>query len=113
MTLTQRHIVIVQGRLAMREVRLAAARSGRHGIQAMSFEQMAVRLAGGFARPIDDETLRATIQAVIPATGLGELDSIKNLPGMVSAAADTLKKAWRAGVGLADTPTDNSIRAKW
>ena len=29
----------------------------------MSFEQAAVRLAGGFARPIDDESLRAAIQA--------------------------------------------------
>ena len=31
---------------------------------------------------------------------LGELDGIKGLPGMVGAAADTLRKAWRAGVDL-------------
>ena len=49
----------------------------------MSFEQLAVRLAGGFARPIDDESLRAAIQAVLPATPMGELESIKPLPGMI------------------------------
>ena len=55
---------------------------------------------GGFARPIDDDSLRAAIQAVLPATPLGELESIKSLPGMVDAAADTLHKAWRAGIDL-------------
>ena len=67
---------------------------------ALSFEQAAVRLAGGFVRPIDDESLREAIQAVLPVTDMGELESIKLLPGMVGAAADTLQKAWRAGIEL-------------
>jgi len=91
----------------MREGRLAAARDGRHGLQVMSFEQAAVRLAGGFARPIDDENLRAAIQAVLPATSMGELESIKPLPGMIDAAADTLHKAWRAGIDLAARAADH------
>lgn len=95
---------MVHGRLAMREARLAAARAARHGLQVMTFEQAAVRLAGGFARPIDRETLRVTLQAVLPNTALGELDAIKTLPGMVSAAADTLRKLWLACVNL---PTTN------
>ncbi|EQD64639.1 hypothetical protein B2A_01900, partial [mine drainage metagenome] len=66
----------------------------------MSFEQAAVRLAGGFIRPIDDESLRAAIQTVLPTTPMGELESIKALPGMIDAAADTLHKAWRAGIDL-------------
>jgi hypothetical protein len=33
----------------------------------MTFDQAAVRLAGGFVRPIDNESLRAAIQAVLPA----------------------------------------------
>ena len=37
---------------------------------------------------------------VLPGSVLGELDGIKDLPGMVSAAADTLRKAWRADVDL-------------
>jgi len=84
----------------MRELRLNAARNRGHGLQIMSFEQLAVRLAGGFAKPIDDESLRAAIQIVLPATALGELDSIKLLPGMIKASADTLYKAWRAGINL-------------
>lgn len=84
----------------MREIRLEAARKGRHGLQIMTFEQLAARLAGGFARPIDDASLRAAIQSALPTTTLGELNSIKLLPGMVDAAADTLHKAWRAGIDL-------------
>jgi PD-(D/E)XK nuclease superfamily len=100
-TTPDRRTVVAHGRLAMREIRLDAARCKRHGLQVMSFEQLVVRLAGGFARQIDDESLRTAIQAVLPTTELGELESIKMLPGMVDASADTLHKAWRAGVDLA------------
>jgi len=85
----------------MRALRLDATRNRRHGMQIMSFEQLAVRLAGGFAQPVDEESLRTAIQIVLPTTPLGELESIKLLPGMVDAAADTLYKAWRAGIDLA------------
>lgn len=84
----------------MREVRLNAARNRVHGLQIMTFEQLVVRLAGGFAKPIDDESLRTALQSVLPTTPLGELDRIKLLPGMVDAAADTLYKAWRADIDL-------------
>lgn len=107
MSIANRSTLVVHGRLAMRESRLAAARGTRHGLQVMSFEQAAVRLAGGFARPIDNESLRAAIQAVLPATPMGELESIKSLPGMIDAAADTLHKAWRAGIDLAVRATDH------
>lgn len=100
MSAASRSTFVVHGRLAMREARLTAARSGRLGLQIMSFEQAAVRLAGGFARPIDEESLRAAIQAVLSTTPMGELENIKMLPGMISAAADTLHKAWRAGIDL-------------
>lgn len=107
MSVASRSTLVVHGRLAMRDRRLAAARDGRHGLQVMSFEQAAVRLAGGFARPIDDESLRAAIQAVLPITPMGELESIKSLPGMIDAAADTLHKAWRAGIDLAVRAADH------
>lgn len=107
MTTASRSTLVVHGRLAMREARLAAARDGRHGLQIMSFEQAAVRLAGGFARPIDEESLRAAILTVLPETSMGELESIKMLPGMIGAAADTLHKAWRAGIDLAARAGDH------
>ena len=102
MPLSVRRTVVAHGRLAMRELRLGAARRSRHGLQILSFEQLVVRLAGGFCRPVDDESLRIAIQATLPVTALGELESIKALPGMVAASAGTLKKAWHAGVDLAD-----------
>jgi len=92
--------IIAHGRLAMRELRLAAARERRHGLQILTFEQLAVRLAGGLSRPVDDETLRAVIQTCLPEAALGELDALKVLPGMVGAAVDTLHKTWRAGIDL-------------
>lgn len=95
-----RRTVVTHGRLAMQEHRLAAARGHFHGLQVMTFEQAAARLAGGFIRPIDEESLRAAIQVVLPVTEMGELESIKTLPGMIDAAADTLHKAWRAGIEL-------------
>lgn len=96
----ERRTIVAHGRLAMREVRLAAARERRHGLQIITFEGLAARLAGGLSRPVDDETLRATIQRMLPDVELGELDGLKALPGMVGAATETLRKAWRAGVDL-------------
>src|SRR3546814_1175142 len=115
MSVASRSTLVVHGRLAMRERRLAAARAGHHGLQVMSFEQAAVRLAGGFVRPIDDDSLRAAIQVVLPATPMGELESIKSLPGKIDAAANALHKAWRAGIDLASrvaehTPLDATAR---
>ena len=95
-----RRTTVAHSRLRMKELRLAAARERRHGLQTMTFEQLAARLAGGLAQPVDDDALREAISAVLPETDLGELEGIKTLPGMVSAAADTLRKAWRAGVDL-------------
>lgn len=103
----RRTTLIVHGRLAMRNARLRAAQVGQHGLQIMAFEQAAVRLAGGFARAIDEECLREAIQAVLPETPMGDLEGIKSLPGMVGAAADTLHKVWRAAIDLSARAADH------
>lgn len=103
----KRQTYIAHGRLASGEIRLEAARNRRHGVQVMAFEQLAARLAGGFTQPIDAETLRDAIQQVLPDLGLGELDAIKRLPGMVGAAADTLHKVWRTGIDLSARASDH------
>ena len=95
-----RRTIVAHSRLRMKELRLAAARERRHGLQIMTFEQLAARLAGGLTQPVDDDALREAITAVLRETDLGELDGIKALPGMTGAAADTLRKAWRAGLDL-------------
>jgi hypothetical protein len=111
MSVARRSTLIVHGRLATREGRLSAARERRHGLQVMSFEQAAARLAGGFTKPIDDESLRAALQAVLPTTPMGELEGIKLLPGMIDAAADTLHKAWRAGIDVSARATNPRLTA--
>ena len=103
----ERQTIVVHGRVAMRELRLSAAREHRHGRQIMSFEQLAVRLAGGLAQSVDDDALREAIKAVLPGTALGELEGIKALPGLVNTAADTLRKAWRGDVDLQTRATDH------
>ena len=95
-----RRTVVAPDRFAIRERRLTAARKKEHGLQVLTLEQLAARMAGGLLRPVDDETLRAVVQAALPETTLGELDALKALPGMVGACVDTLKKVWRAGVDL-------------
>ena len=84
----------------MRERRLAAARQREHGLHILTFEQLAARLAGGLTCTVDEETLRQAVQAALPTLALGELDSLKALPGMVAAAVDTINKVWRAGIDL-------------
>jgi hypothetical protein len=107
LSIAHRSTLVVHGRLAMREGRLAAARNSSHGLQIMSFEQAAVRLAGGFTRPVDSDSLRTAIQAALSVTPMGELEGIKALPGMIDAAADTLHKTWRAGIDLAASAADH------
>ena len=43
----------------MRDGRLAAAGVGARGQQIMTFEQAAVRLAGGFSQPVDGGAARS------------------------------------------------------
>ncbi len=85
MAVASRRTVIVHGRFSMREHRLAAARDRRHGLQILSFEHMAVRLACGFIRPIDNESLRAAIDLRARAAENPRLDAIAKLEKAVLA----------------------------
>jgi hypothetical protein len=83
--------------------RVNAARAGAHGIQILTMGQMVARLAGGFLAPIDSESLRDAVREALLETDLGELESIKTLPGMVRAAVSTLDKVWRADIDLSSS----------
>ena len=96
----ERRTIVVHTRLAGHMTRVAAARAGDCRLQIMTMDQVAARLAGGFIRPIDPETLQEAVKTAIPETALGELERIKSLPGMVRATVDTLGKLWRAGIDL-------------
>ncbi|MFZ4604379.1 MAG: PD-(D/E)XK nuclease family protein, partial [Caulobacterales bacterium] len=106
-----RRTIVAHGRYTTRLARLEAARDGASGAQVMTFEQLAARLAGGFARGIESDALRFALQATLRETALGELDSIKDLPGMVSAASETLRKLWRADIDLAEVPPQPRLDA--
>ena len=95
-----RRTVVVADSFALRTRRLKAVRDGEQGTQVMLFEQMVARLAGGFCRPLDHDSLRAALRHALPLAQLGELEAIKLLPGMIGAAATTLGKAWDAGIDL-------------
>ena len=97
-----RRTVIVEGSLAFRMRRIAAARQGQAGVQIMTLPQLAARLAGGFTRPARSEDLDPAIRSALDAGGFAELESIRRLPGMTRSVAWTLTRLWNADFALAD-----------
>ena len=51
-------------------------------------------------RPIDPDDLKIAVRESLANVQVGELEPIKDLPGMVRAAAGTLEKVWSAGIDL-------------
>ena len=96
-----RKTLVVHNRYALRSHRTRAALTAAHGLQLLTIEQLAARLAGGFLRPIDPDHLNDAIAAALEIP-MGELDAIKKLPGFRRAAASSLAKAWTAGLNLAE-----------
>ena len=99
----ERHTFLVTSRLARNHTLLEAARAQAHGRQILSPAQAAARLAGGFLQAIDRETLKEVLYEVLKeeVLDLGKLSAIRDLPGMVPAAARTLHRTWVAGTDLA------------
>ncbi len=93
--------LVVHNRHAWRCHRTRAAVTSAQGVQLLTIEQLAARLAGGFFRPIDSDGFKAAIGAAL-VQPLGDLDAIKQLPGFQRAAAATLTKAWSAGLNLSE-----------
>ena len=96
----ERRTVVVHTKLAGHIARVTAARAGENGVQIMTMGQLAARLAGGLLHPVDLDALHDALREALLAVAMGELEPIKNLPGMVRAAANTLNKVWRAGIEL-------------
>jgi hypothetical protein len=72
----ERRTIVVHTRLAGHMARVAAARAGSCGIQILTMDRLAARLAGGFLQPIDPEALHEAVRAALAATELGELEPI-------------------------------------
>jgi hypothetical protein len=109
-----RETLVVHNRYAWRSHRTRAALTGRQGLQLLTIEQLAARLAGGFIQPIDPDDFNGAVAAAL-AVPMGELDAIKVLPGFRRAAASSLAKAWTAGVNLAEeseSATDPTAKSR-
>lgn len=98
-----RRTVVLQGPLAFRVQRLAAADRGAVGLQFSTMPLLAAPLAGGFLRPAHSEDLESALQTALKAGGFAEIGPLRALPGMVRAAARTLRRVWDADVDLGAT----------
>ena len=100
----ERHTFLLGSRLARSQALLEAARAQAHGRQILSPAQTVARLAGGFFRPIEREALQEILHDVLihDSVDLGELNEIRDLPGMIRAAARTIQRIWTAGIDLAE-----------
>ena len=104
-----RRTVIVETEMAANAARSFAARDGAIGLQVMTPQQVACRLAGGFLTAIEADTLAGAVTDALFATSssdLGDLASIADLPGLPGTLAATLTKAWQADLDLRSFATE-------
>ncbi|PPQ19412.1 hypothetical protein CV770_10420 [Bradyrhizobium sp. AC87j1] len=99
-----RSTLVVDGPLAIRMQRLAAARQGNIGREILTLPLVAARLAGGFIAPVTTDVLYPAIQAALAAGGFQDLGSVSNLPGMPRAVLQALDAVWRADIDLSSLP---------
>jgi hypothetical protein len=95
-----RRTVVVEGPLAFRTRRLAAARQGETGLHIASLPLLAARLAGGFCRPARSHDLEPAIRTALDEGGFAQLDGVRALPGMTRSVMWTLTKVWDADLSL-------------
>ena len=101
-----RSTLVVDGPLALRMQRLAAAREGAIGREIMTLPLMAARLAGGFAAAAGTDVLYPAIQAALAGGGFRALGAVSPLPGMPRAVLRMLEAAWRADIDLLSLPAN-------
>jgi hypothetical protein len=97
-----RRTVIVESSLAFRMRRFAAAEHRDTGLQILTLPLLAARLAGGFHRPALAEDIEPAITEALAGGGLGDIEPMRELPGMTRAVARTLNSIWLADLSLAD-----------
>ena len=103
-----RSTFIVDGPLALRSQRLAAAREGAIGRDILTFPLLAARLAGGFLSPLGTDVLFPAIQSALADGGFKDIANVAGLPGMPRAVLQSLDAIWRADVDLSSLPNDIS-----
>lgn len=104
----KRRTVVVDGPLAYRMQRIAAAQEGALGVQILSIPLLAARLAGGFLRPAEPQELDEAIRAALAQGGFADIQTIRDLPGMTRAVSSTLRRLWDADFPLQQQQTRSS-----
>jgi hypothetical protein len=102
---------ITFGKVALETERAALARGGVIGGQVMAFEHMVERLAGGFLRIVDIMTLREVVKTCLEDADLGELDGLRDMPGMTTACADSLMAWWMSGLSNSQFEQHSRLKA--
>lgn len=94
--------IIVEGPLALRGGRLAAAQRGEVGLQILTLPQLAARLAGGFTRAAQLADLEPAVRAALEEGGYADIAPLQHLPGMARAVVRSLQRLWLADVAPGD-----------
>ncbi len=97
-----RRTIVVEGPLAFRMRRIAAARDSEIGTQVMTLPLLAARLAGGFCEPASHPQLLAAIRLALDEGKFRELEGLRLLPGTPRAVSHTLAKIWQSDISLAE-----------
>jgi hypothetical protein len=98
----RRPVTVVDGPLAFGMRRFEAAQANDVGLEILTLPLLASRLAGGFRHLADRETLCMAVARALQGGGFAQLDAVRNLPGMVRAALQSLDRAWSADLDLDD-----------
>jgi len=107
-----RRTIVVTVRAQFEAVRLELARDDDgSGALVTPVERMVARLAGGLLDTINSDDLVRAVFAVLedlPDDALGDLAAIRALPGVPRTLATTLRRAWSAGLDLAERAGNNT-----
>ena len=99
---------IVDGLLALRGARAAAAKDAAIGREILTLPLLASRLAGGFTTPAGTDVLYPAVQAALVAGGFQDIGGIAGLPGMPRAVLQSLDSVWRTDLDLSSVAGDTA-----
>ena len=102
-----RHTLIVEGSLAHRMQRAAAASAGAIGREVLTLPQLAARLAGGFVEVAGSDVVFPAIGNALSPGGFVELHLVAQLPGTPRAILESLTKLWNADLELRELAEGN------
>ena len=96
----RRNTIVVDGLLAYRTQRAAAAKANAVGREIATLAQVASRLVGGFVEMANADVLFPLIRTALSEGGFSVLADVADLPGTPRAVMATLRKAWEASLDL-------------